>query len=241
MNYCIVIPYRNREAHLKKFIRHYHNMLGVDIYVIEQADDHHFNRGKLANVGFLEFAHKYDYFIFHDVDMYIFDERYHVMDKKMKKRLHDPRRPIVFYGDKGWNEGVDAYTSYPECPVIMATHCSQFDFKMPYNAFMGGVTMFSTADFRRFGGFRNDIWSWGNEDDALYLDIVNSGLKIEKRDCWYLCEEHPREIVKEHFKAGRRNLLEPRGDKDNVWNCEYRVISTQKFDKYTLISVSLQE
>jgi len=38
-----------------------------EVYVIEQADDKPFNRGKLINVGFLEI--KPDYFVAHDVDM----------------------------------------------------------------------------------------------------------------------------------------------------------------------------
>lgn len=47
----LLVPYRDREEHLKEFVplmRHH------DIYIIEQADDKPFNRGKLINVGFLE-------------------------------------------------------------------------------------------------------------------------------------------------------------------------------------------
>lgn len=71
MSLCIVVPYRNREGHLKLFIPHMKQYLSfypesIYIYVIEQADDKPFNRGKLLNVGFLETM--FLFYIFHDVD-----------------------------------------------------------------------------------------------------------------------------------------------------------------------------
>jgi N-terminal region of glycosyl transferase group 7 len=60
----IIVPYRDREEHLKEFIP---AMSGHDIYIIGQADDKPFNRGKLINVGFLEA--RPEIFIAHDVDM----------------------------------------------------------------------------------------------------------------------------------------------------------------------------
>lgn len=66
----LLVPYRDREEHLKEFIP---AMKDHDIYIIEQADDNPFNRGKLINVGFLETAA--EYFIAHDVDLICSDKR----------------------------------------------------------------------------------------------------------------------------------------------------------------------
>lgn len=67
---CIIVPYRDREEHLAQFIPHYRALVPeLPIYVIEQADSKPFNRAKLLNVGFLEFGYKYDYAVYHDVDM----------------------------------------------------------------------------------------------------------------------------------------------------------------------------
>lgn len=64
----IVIPYRDRDQHLAKFKAymqpHYPD---ADIVVIEQSAGKPFNRGKLLNIGVLEF--EADYYALHDVDM----------------------------------------------------------------------------------------------------------------------------------------------------------------------------
>lgn len=72
MSLAIIVPYRDREEQLKMFpiymnqyLEHYHNR--SYIFIIEQADDKPFNRGKLLNVGFLET--QFLYYCFHDIDM----------------------------------------------------------------------------------------------------------------------------------------------------------------------------
>lgn len=60
----IIIPYRDREENLKRFVEHYK---GFDILLIEQNNHELFNRGKLCNIGFRE--SKAEIVCFHDVDM----------------------------------------------------------------------------------------------------------------------------------------------------------------------------
>lgn len=63
----ILVPYRDRAEHLKKFIPYMQEYLpGAIIVVIEQMGERPFNRGKLLNIGYLET--KPEYFIAHDVD-----------------------------------------------------------------------------------------------------------------------------------------------------------------------------
>lgn len=64
---AIIVPYRDREDHLKEFIPHMNKYLpDAKIVIVEQADEKPFNRGKLLNVGFLETD--FFYYCFHDVD-----------------------------------------------------------------------------------------------------------------------------------------------------------------------------
>jgi predicted glycosyltransferase involved in capsule biosynthesis len=64
----IIIPYRNRAAHLAQFLKHYRPRLPkAEFLVIEQSIHKPFNRGLIKNIGALE--SKADYFLFHDVDM----------------------------------------------------------------------------------------------------------------------------------------------------------------------------
>lgn len=67
MNCGIVIPFRNREEHLRtssRIIKRHGS-----VYVIEQLDNKPFNRAKLLNIGYLEFKDEFNYFVAHDVDM----------------------------------------------------------------------------------------------------------------------------------------------------------------------------
>lgn len=64
----IIVPYRNRAAHLGQFIPHMRRrMKDAEIIVVEQSPAKPFNRAKLLNIGFL--LCKGDYFAAHDVDM----------------------------------------------------------------------------------------------------------------------------------------------------------------------------
>lgn len=71
MKIRICIPYRNREEHLSLFIPHICKYLSnkeFEILIIEQTQGKPFNRGKLANVGYL-LSDNTSAFCVHDVDM----------------------------------------------------------------------------------------------------------------------------------------------------------------------------
>lgn len=72
--FLVVIPYRNRENHLKEFIPYITNRLNQDkirstIVVVEQDYLELFNRGLLCNIGYIESIQNHHYVCFHDVDM----------------------------------------------------------------------------------------------------------------------------------------------------------------------------
>ena len=77
---AIVIPYRNRDEHLRYFLEYMHailqrQQLEYQIFIVNQVgEDDPFNRAKLLNVGFMEAMKLYDWqcFVFHDVDLGIF-------------------------------------------------------------------------------------------------------------------------------------------------------------------------
>jgi predicted glycosyltransferase involved in capsule biosynthesis len=66
MNTPIIIPFRNRAAHLKEFMVHAKH----PVIVVEQVDGKPFNRGKLLNIGAqIAFGEGARHIITHDVDM----------------------------------------------------------------------------------------------------------------------------------------------------------------------------
>tara|TARA_R100001443_G_scaffold4277_2_gene12666 strand:- start:58819 stop:60213 length:1395 start_codon:yes stop_codon:yes gene_type:complete len=75
-NMCVVVPYRNREHQVESFVsgisdhmNFYHPDIKYEIQIIEQYDDHEFNRAKLLNIGYDLNKHKNCYFCFHDIDL----------------------------------------------------------------------------------------------------------------------------------------------------------------------------
>ncbi len=83
LSFAIIVPYRDnldgskvRYNQMMKFIKYmpkYLNKLGkkfeYKIIIIEQSNEKKFNRGRLLNIGFLLCKHKFNYFIFHDIDL----------------------------------------------------------------------------------------------------------------------------------------------------------------------------
>jgi hypothetical protein len=69
---AILVPYRDREVHLKQFIPYMNKFLkhfNYQIIVIHQRNIKLFNRGALFNIGFHIIKDYFDYFCFHDVDL----------------------------------------------------------------------------------------------------------------------------------------------------------------------------
>jgi hypothetical protein len=152
---AIIIPYRDREEHLKILLRNIHPMLerqqlDYGIYVVEQFGNNSFNRAKLMNIGFLESRKQYDYqcFIFHDVDLIPEDDR-------------------------------NLYTC-PEQPRHMSVAIDKFGYKLPYAAIFGGICALTEEQFLKINGFSNVFMGWGGEDDDLYNRVINSGYNINR-------------------------------------------------------------
>ncbi|XP_052281198.1 beta-1,4-N-acetylgalactosaminyltransferase bre-4-like [Dreissena polymorpha] len=79
---AVIIPYRDREQNLKVQLHHLHSVLQrqnlqYGIYVVEMAYPTPFNRGLLANVGFLVASDVIPYtcYVIHDVDLLVMDDR----------------------------------------------------------------------------------------------------------------------------------------------------------------------
>jgi beta-1,4-galactosyltransferase 3 len=202
MNYknYIIIPYRDREEHLKQFIPHYSKLLNnIKILIIEQDDKELFNRGMLMNIGF-DIASKINenkYFTFHDIDM-------------------------LYIG-----ENIEKKYSYPEYPTHIATACEQFGYKMPYKKYFGGVCLFNETDFKKINGFSNSFKGWGAEDDNLHLRITNNNIKINRiHDCKYKSLHHDRIINKEAL-AINTELMVKKFD-DGLSTLKYEINSIEK-------------
>ncbi|XP_065218193.1 beta-1,4-galactosyltransferase 1-like [Planococcus citri] len=152
---AIIIPYRNREEHLKIFLYNIHPFLQKQnvhyrIYVIEQSDPLNFNRGKLFNIGYIEALkdHTYPCFIFHDIDLL-------------------PQNYNNIY----------ACTRYPR---HMSSSIDKFRYQVPYDRNFGGVTAILSEQYRQVNGFANSFYGWGGEDDDFFNRVRISSLRVSR-------------------------------------------------------------
>lgn len=150
---AIIVPFRDRQAHLDVFIPHMNRFLldkGIDytIFIAEQADDRPFNYGKLCNAVVNEISKEYTYFCFHDIDML----------------------PITD----------DCDYSYPETPTHLATNVEAHGNKLPYPQYFGGVVLINREDFEFANGYSNEYWGYGFEDLDLLKRLEKSDAYLEK-------------------------------------------------------------
>ena len=79
-------------------------------------------------------------------------------------------------------------------PVIQyATRASQFQYKLPYDNYLGGVVGFNPNAFRLINGFSNKFWGWGGEDDDLFRRVKRRHLEVDHATRGrFLSTDHPR-------------------------------------------------
>lgn len=159
---AVLIPYRNRAAHLEAFLPAFQAFIGdsipFNVYTIEQMNQEKFNRGKLLNIGFAETKDLHDWFVFHDVDMIPLEADY----------------------------------SYPTQPIHLATAAEQNNWTMPYPEYFGGVTLFNKQDFETINGYSNNYNGYGAEDDDLRFRCGANFLQVARRHGKFKCFEHER-------------------------------------------------
>ena len=213
----IVVPYRNREEHLKKFIPHIEQHLKKEnipfhIYIVHQADDKPFNRAKLLNVGFKE-SEDFDYFAFHDVDMLPVDSDY----------------------------------SYVDIPTHLATRAEQFGWRLPYEGYFGGVTLFDRENFIKINGYSNEYWGWGAEDDDVLFRCSVLEVPASRKDCSYRSLSHDRFIPQDLYNENLRKLrdIQTNATKEKIFSdgietLEYEKIKEEKLSEFcTILDVKL--
>ncbi|XP_037915119.1 beta-1,4-galactosyltransferase 6 [Hermetia illucens] len=149
---AIIIPYRQREQQLNKFLTYMHNYLRKQrihyrIFLIEQFDRKPFNRAKLFNIGSVVAAeYGFPCLILHDVDL----------------------MPL----------NLGQMYACTECPRHMCSSLDEFRFNLPYEGLFGGAVAIRAQQFRFINGMSNMFHGWGGEDDDLYGRIIAKNLQI---------------------------------------------------------------
>jgi len=151
-DYIIIIPYRNRKAHLEEFIAKtvpiFKNILkSFKVVIVEQVEGKLFNRGALLNIGYQEYKSQslHAWFFNHDIDVY-------------------PNQACVekyYLNQANTNPGFIGIIT-PPCDTL------------------GTVIKFSSNEFAKCNGYPNNFWGWGVEDKALQNRVELAGIPITK-------------------------------------------------------------
>ena len=216
---AIIVPYRNREEHLRMFVPYMQNFLGIEyeyeIIVVEQCDSKPFNKGRLMNIGFEVMKHKYDFFCFHDVDLLPINQSKY---------------------------------SEVKCPTHLCAKLDYYEWKPLYHKAFGGVTMFPKNDFIKVNGFSNVFWGWGCEDDEMIERCIKENCRIERRWNEYKGIPHIKEDKNTAGVNKNRKMLYAARDnknldykKDGLNTLKYKILSKTRYvsPNYLLVKVQV--
>ncbi|XP_068783454.1 beta-1,4-galactosyltransferase 1 isoform X2 [Struthio camelus] len=216
---AIIIPFRNREEHLKYWLYYLHpilqrQQLDYGVYVINQDGEEEFNRAKLLNIGFAEALKEYDYdcFVFSDVDLIPMDDR-------------------------------NTYKCYSQ-PRHLSVSMDKFGFRLPYNQYFGGVSALSKEQFTKINGFPNNYWGWGGEDDDIYNRLVFKGMGISRPDavigkCRMIRHSRDRKNEPNPERFDRIAHTRETMSSDGLNTLSYKVVKNDKYPLYTKITVDV--
>ncbi|KAF0310556.1 Beta-1,4-N-acetylgalactosaminyltransferase bre-4 [Amphibalanus amphitrite] len=213
---AIIVPYRDREEHLRMFLYHMHpvlqrQQLDYGIFIVEQDGSDMFNRASLLNAGAMEAIKQYDFqcFVFHDVDLLMEDDR-------------------------------NLYTC-PQQPRHMSVAVDSMQYKLAYPQLFGGVSAMTRSQFELVNGFSNQYWGWGGEDDDMYNRLTYHKLHIAR----YPANIARYKMVKhKHGKVNPKRFdLLRRGKKrfttDGLSSLKYQVKDIVLDKLYTRLLISL--
>lgn len=140
----VVIPYRDRELHLKQLMpalqeKLREQRLDYRVLVVEQENGAMFNRGRLLNAGIHYSADATDYYCLHDVDAV----------------------PIV------------ANYACPSQPLRLVNKIVGLEGKSRHNDYyFSGAVSIRKDQVQAANGFSNEYWGWGKEDDDFFFRLL---------------------------------------------------------------------
>lgn len=206
----IIIPLRDRELHLKKFLRNMipilkHQKITYKIYIIEQNEGKKFNKGMINNVGFkiVEKENKnFKNILFNDVDNF-------PLDKDTINYNIDVKGFHHFFGNPRWLGG----------------------FYMTTKSHFKKINGYSN-DFWGWGGEDNDLQ---NRIKAMNIDIIRDQFfKRFEQDKIYDPDHERnrkfdfREKLKDKgnkYKEDKKNVY-----KDGLNTCKYKILKKKKLE-----------
>lgn len=221
----IVIPFRDREAHLLRLLPELISILQrqsvrARVLVVEQVPGGLFNRGKLLNAGMHASAADTDYYCLHDVDAVPVEANYEC-----------PSQPLRLVNT-----------------VLREGQAEQ----RTAHYFSGAVSVRKEQIFAA-NGYSNEYWGWGKEDDDLFFRLLLAGF-VSYFDTRGVFRDLPnpkhqqvsrkprgRPSFVAANRARRSSLLRGLSDPaaDGLSNLRYEIVDRQQRESHELLRVRL--
>jgi hypothetical protein len=105
-----------------------------------------------------------------------------------------------------------------ESPTHMATEAEQFGWKLPYDGYFGGVTMFDKESFEKINGYANEYWGWGAEDDDILTRCNIMGVRTFRKPGRYRSLSHERFIENSLYQKNldKLNLFQMKSSSERI-------------------------
>jgi glycosyltransferase involved in cell wall biosynthesis len=204
MKYSIIIPYRNREAHLQVLLpvlTEKFSGTSFEVIVSEQNDNDNFRIACVQNIAY-NYA-KGDILIFHQVD--------YVPSEDVSYEVHDkpvlPARRGIFL-----DEDNESLRDINDIPAGYRMWPNEID-----PNFYGGVICMTRSHFENINGFNPLYRGWGNEDEDLRERFKWAGITVHRNEVGtFYCLHHTdngdmhnkSQSVQKDFFEGRKYFME---------------------------------
>ncbi|KAB1273757.1 Beta-1; 4-galactosyltransferase 3 [Camelus dromedarius] len=173
-----------------------------------------FNRGKLRNVGFWEAMQEEDWDCVFFHDVNLLPE--------------DDRNRYV----------CDVF------PAHVSVAIDKFNYKLPYQGYLGGVFALRPIHYLRINGFPNTYWGWDQEDNEIAARVKLSGMLLSRPHLlfgrYHMLEEGQYPSHKQSPQSP--GLLAPirrRWWHDSMNSLSYRLLSKELQPLYTNLTVDI--
>lgn len=140
---------------------------------------------------------------------------------------------------------VESDYSYCSTPTHLAARVEQFDWKLAYNEYFGGVTIFDRESFKLVNGYSNDYWGWGAEDDDIFRRCLIMKVPLSRKNCSFKSLHHERKIIQNEYDKNLHRLknfgLSIQDGKivEGLSTLKYKVVGTCEEIDSTAITVEI--
>ncbi|KAJ7397974.1 Beta-1,4-galactosyltransferase 1 [Pitangus sulphuratus] len=242
---AIIIPFRNREEHLKYWLYYLHpilqrQQLDYGVYVINQglAEDQEraAENQTLTPGAILCFANQDGEEEFN---------RAKLLNIGFAEALKEYDYDCFVFSDVDLipMDDRNTYKCYSQ-PRHLSVSMDKFGFRLPYNQYFGGVSALSKEQFTKINGFPNNYWGWGGEDDDIYNRLVFKGMGISRPDavigkCRMIRHTRDRKNEPNPERFDRIAHTRETMNSDGLNTLSYKVLRTDKYPLYTKITVDI--